>query len=154
MAMFTAAFGACALAGIASFAETSWPPVGTDVLTVQQGDRASYDGERLTLHNARKTLWFSDRPDRLYGDVSGATYVAAWDEGGTFVSDPPNAVLIGEDGGLSEPVVMILESAEETEDGFRYLVTMISGDMPDELDLPALFVDAGERNGSYVGPGG
>jgi hypothetical protein len=45
-----------------------------------------------------KTIFFSDRPDRIVGSANTADFISNWSSGpNNFAADPPNAVLIVDD---------------------------------------------------------
>lgn len=63
------------------------------LLFVQDADGATLNENSLTLTGASEhTGWFSDRPDRMAGQISTADFLSVWDEGdNSFADDPPNA---------------------------------------------------------------
>jgi len=63
------------------------------LLFVQDADGATLNENSLTLTGVSEhTGWFSDRPERLAGQVATAGFVSLWDEGyNSFADDPPNA---------------------------------------------------------------
>ena len=62
---------------------------------VQTAQGIDSDGQTLTLRGITPlTLYFSDRPQRVVGDMFTADFVHLWAVGGnSFETDPPNAVL-------------------------------------------------------------
>src|SRR5512134_3095152 len=74
-----------------------------DFLFVQTAAGMAFDADqnRLTLRGVSPvTLFFSDRPERIAGNMRTSAFVPFWSEGSdSFLSDPPNADLsIVEDG--------------------------------------------------------
>ncbi len=81
-----------------------------DFLFVQTADAMAFDADRnrLTLRDVgTTTLFFSDRPERIAGNMTTAAFVPFWSEGkDSFLSDNPNADLsILENGALKQVVV-------------------------------------------------
>ncbi len=62
---------------------------------VQQATAMQYDGTTLTLQGVSpSTVFFSDRPYRLAGQLPNQSFVDLWNApDGPFASDPPNAAL-------------------------------------------------------------
>jgi hypothetical protein len=62
---------------------------------VQVGDGFTTDGKTLTIKGvAPQTLMFTDRPERMTGDVSTVKFVENWNTGkDDFQADPPNATI-------------------------------------------------------------
>jgi hypothetical protein len=101
------------------------------------------DANRLTLRGVSPvTLFFSDRPERIAGNMSTEKFVPFWSEGtDSFLSDPPNADLsILEDGDLRQIVVELLDPRIEGDD-LHYTVNIISGDMPETGEDVSVFID-------------
>ena len=101
------------------------------------------DQNRLTLRDVSPvTLFFSDRPDRIAGNMETARFVPFWSEGkDSFLSDPPNADLsILEDGKLRQTVVVLHDPVLEGDD-LHYTVQILSGDMPVLGEHASLFID-------------
>jgi hypothetical protein len=145
--LLAAGAGAAALAAVGGRAAAEDGPAdGTaDFLFVQTAERAAFDTDqnRLTLDGVSPvTLFFSDRPDRIAGNMETARFVPFWGEGSdSFLSDPPNAdlsVLI--DGKLHQTVVE-LRDPELDGASLRYTVRILSGDMPVLGEHAALFID-------------
>ena len=68
------------------------------------------DQNRLTLRQLSPvTLFFSDRPERVAGNMKTADFVPFWSDGkDSFLSDPPNAdISILEDGKLRQTVAVL-----------------------------------------------
>lgn len=109
VAMTMAAAAAFATAACPAGAQTGQSPPSADAsgnadfLFVQTARRISFDraANRLTLHDVSPvTLFFSDRPDRIAGNMRTAAFVPFWSQGrDSFLSDPPNADLSILEGG-------------------------------------------------------
>lgn len=133
---------ALAAAG-AALAET--PAEEPDFLFVQTAKGMTYDAaaKRLTLTGVSPvTLFFSDRPERIAGNMRTAHFEDFWKGGkDSFLQDPPNADLsILEDGKLRQTVVVLRDPKLEGED-LHYTVEIVDGDMPAAGAEASLFID-------------
>lgn len=116
-----------------------------DFLFVQTASAVAFtaDENRLVLRGVSPvTLFFSDRPDRIAGNMSTQRFVPFWSEGkDSFLSDPPNAdVSILEKGKLLQSVVVLQDPVLEGDD-LHYTVRILKGDMPVLGDNVSLFID-------------
>jgi hypothetical protein len=116
-----------------------------DFLFVQTAEAMAFDADqnRLTLRDVSPvTLFFSDRPERIAGNMKTAAFVPFWGQGSdSFLSDPPNADLsIVEDGTLRQTVVVLHDPVLEGDD-LHYTVKILDGDMPVLGDAVSLFID-------------
>ncbi len=118
-----------------------------DFLFVQTSNGMAFDAHqnRLTLRGVSPvTLFFTDRPDRIAGNMQTAHFADAfWSEGkDSFLSDPPNADLsvLDDKGKLIQAVVVLRDPVIEGED-LHYTVQIIDGDMPELGDNASLFID-------------
>lgn len=116
-----------------------------DFLFVQTAENMAFDADqnRLTLRGISPvTLFFSDRPERIAGNMKTTAFVPFWSEGkDSFLSDPPNADLsIFEDGKLHQTVVVLRDPVIEDDD-LHYTVQIIEGDMPVLGEEVSLFID-------------
>jgi len=113
-------------------------------LFVQSAHGVSYSDGVLTLKGVSPlTILFSDRPERLAGHMTTASFVPFWsDEGGdSFESDPPNAtlsVLEGEE--VGDAVVELHNPRLEGED-LSYNVKVLEGRVPASAGAASLFID-------------
>lgn len=145
-----AAVAGGAVAGGAAWAEDA-APAGTpgagtaDFLFVQTAKGTAFDADqnRLTLTGVSPvTLFFSDRPERIAGNMQTTAFVPFWSDGkDSFLSDPPNADLsIIEDGALKQVVVVLRDPVLEGED-LHYTVQLVDGEMPVLGAAASLFID-------------
>ncbi len=116
-----------------------------DFLFVQTATGMAFDAgqNRLTLSGVSPvTLFFSDRPERIAGNMATARFVPFWSEGrDSFLSDPPNADLsVLEDGKLRQTVV-VLHDPVLAEGDLHYTVKILEGDMPVVGETVSLFID-------------
>lgn len=125
---------------------------------VQQAGSLAFDGQTMTLSNlAPATIYFSDRPYRISGQVDNATFATFWDTpNGQFVGDPPNAAItvMGANMQGKPPIVVELNSAELDGSDMIYGVRVLSGELPSSASNVALFVDRGERPRRFGSAGG
>ena len=141
--------GASGLAGAllipgAAFAQDA-SGAKADFLFVQTADAMAFDAERnrLTLTGVSPvTLFFSDRPERIAGNMATGAFVPFWSEGAdSFLSDPPNADLsILENGTLRQTVVVLRDPVLEG-DSLHYTVEIVDGEMPVLGEEVSLFID-------------
>jgi hypothetical protein len=146
----TAALATTSLAGPAQAQTTPVPPAGdasgnADFLFVQTARRMSFDraASRLTLHEVSPvTLFFSDRPDRIAGNMRTAAFVPFWSQGrDSFLSDPPNADLSIVEGSELRQVVVVLRDPVLAGGDLSYTVQILSGAMPDAGEEVSVFID-------------
>ena len=83
-----------------------------DFLFVQTAKSVSFDKatSKLTLHDVSSTtLFFSDRPERIAGNMKTSAFVPFWSTGkDSFLSDPPNADISILEAGKLHQVVAVL----------------------------------------------
>ncbi len=137
--------GAAGAAAALSVAGAVAAEENADFLFVQTANGMAFDADqnRLTLRGVSPvTLFFSDRPERVAGNMSTAKFVPFWSEGAdSFLSDPPNADLsIVEDGALRQTVVVLRDPVLEGDD-LHYTVQIIDGEMPVLGAEASLFID-------------
>lgn len=140
----SAALGVALYATGAVAADDASGPMA-DFLFVQTAKEMGFDAHlnRLTLRGVSPvTLFFSDRPERIAGNMKTEAFVPFWSEGtDSFLSDPPNADLsILEDGVLGQTVVELRDPKLEGEN-LHYTVRIIEGDMPELGAEVSLFID-------------
>jgi hypothetical protein len=116
-----------------------------DFLFVQTADAMDFDADqnRLTLRGVSlTTLFFSDRPERIAGNMSTEAFVPFWSEGkDSFLNDPPNAdISILENGTLRQTVAVLDEPVFENGD-LHYTVRIIGGEMPVTGAQVSVFID-------------
>jgi hypothetical protein len=113
----------------------------------------------LTLTDASPTVtYFSNRPERLAGQMSLASLVKDWDR--LYADDPPNAGIqtLGSGNGARAAVVELLEAPSYDAGGtVTYRVRAIDGpeSAPDRVSLRevSLFIDGGLASGDAFGSG-
>ena len=135
--------GALIVPGAASAQDAS--AENADFLFVQTADAMAFDADqnRLTLRDVSPTtLFFSDRPERIAGNMTTESFVPFWSEGkDSFLSDPPNAdISILEKGTLRQTVAVLHDPTLENGD-LHYTVEIIDGDMPVTGENVSVFID-------------
>lgn len=116
-----------------------------DFLFVQTASSLAFDPatSRLTLQGVSPvTLFFSDRPERVAGNMRTATFVPFWSTGkDSFLADPPNADLSILEGEQLRQVVVVLKDPELVGDKLSYTVKVLQGDIPAKADDVSVFID-------------
>ncbi|MGE0628346.1 MAG: hypothetical protein AB7O43_11015 [Hyphomicrobiaceae bacterium] len=116
-----------------------------DFLFVQTANGMTFDPARKTLTLggvSPVTVFFSDRPQRIAGNMQTAHFIPFWSEGkSSFKSDPPNAdVSILEDGRLQQ-VVVVLRNPVLKGDELSYSIEVLKGEMPAKGSNVSVFID-------------
>ena len=135
---------AASLLGAVTFA-TAEEEKQADFLFVQSAKSMKFDPatNKLTLGNVSPmTLFFTDRPERIAGNMKTSAFVPFWSEGkDSFKSDPPNADISIVDGKtMTQTVVELLDPVLDG-DSLSYTVKLIQGDMPAAGTEVAVFID-------------
>ena len=116
-----------------------------DFLFVQTAKGMSFDKStnKLTLDGiSSSTLFFSDRPERIAGNMKTTAFVPFWSKGkDSFLKDPPNADVSILEGDKLQQVVAVLQSPELKGDTLVYSVKVLQGDMPVKGADVSIFID-------------
>ncbi len=116
-----------------------------DFLFVQTADAMTYHAptKKLTLLDVGdSTLFFSDRPERIAGNMKTEAFIPFWSTGkDSFLSDPPNADLSILGNGQLSQVVVVLTNPELTDNQLAYTVDVIDGEMPEKGSHISVFID-------------
>ena len=111
---------------------------------VQTGTGVAYKDGVLTLKDASPmTIFFSDRPERLTGQVRNDLFAKLWDEGkNNFKSDPPNAALAIYNP-QGQPIQAIVTLSNPRLDGknIQYDARVLKGNIPVAGAESTLFID-------------
>ena len=104
-----------------------------------------------------QTLYFSDRPQRVAGNLTMPAYFDEWtNKAGpdNFKNDPPNATLSVYEGSNKENTLAVIEISDPVMEGkdLIYKYKVIEGEMPKVGGATALFIDWIGAGGG-VGPG-
>jgi hypothetical protein len=112
---------------------------------VQTAQGVTSDGKSLTLKGVTpSTLYFSDRPKRIVGHMSTASFVELWSEGhNSFEEDPPNAVLAFLEPGdeVPEDAVVVIQEPRLEDGHLTYSIESLEGTPPKEAGPVTLFID-------------
>lgn len=116
-----------------------------DFLFVQTANAMTFDqtGSKLTLRGVGAiTLFFSDRPERIAGNMNTTAFVPFWNTGkDSFLSDPPNADLSILEANALRQVVVVLAKPELNQQDLTYTVKVLSGEMPEKGSEVSVFID-------------
>jgi hypothetical protein len=98
---------------------------------------------KLTLTGVSPvTVFFSDRPERIAGNMRTKAFVPFWSKGkDSFLSDPPNADLSILEGDTVQQVVVVLQDPVLKGDSLTYTVKVLEGSMPAKGAEASLFID-------------
>lgn len=140
--------GAGALAALAAgsaMTARAEDTASADFLFVQTADSMAFDADTSTLTLAGVspvTLFFSDRPERIAGNMSTTKFIPFWSEGkDSFLSDPPNADLSIMENGTLRQTVVVLRDPKLEGDRLTYQVTIVEGEMPVTGAEVSVFID-------------
>jgi hypothetical protein len=116
-----------------------------DFLFVQNASAMRFDkaASKLTLEGiGATTLFFSDRPERIAGNMNTTAFVPFWSKGkDSFLSDPPNADLSILEADKLRQVVVILENPDLKDNDLSYTVKVVDGEMPETGSEVSVFID-------------
>jgi hypothetical protein len=120
-------------------------------LLVQTATSVSYDGKILTLKGISPgTAMFSDRPQRMTGNVSTQALVDEWNKGQrNFEKVPPNANLSMLVDGKEQNTIVELTNPKLTGDTLTYNARLLDGEPPKTAGAATLLIDWWE--GPYGG---
>ncbi|MDM0014432.1 hypothetical protein QTH87_18470 [Variovorax sp. J22P168] len=120
-------------------------PSFADFLFVQTADSVSYDKTtgKLALRDVSPvTLFFSDRPERIAGNMSTSAFAPFWTQGAqSFLADAPSADISIVEGQKLRQVVALLRSPVLTGSTLTYTARIIKGTMPAKGTDVSLFID-------------
>jgi hypothetical protein len=140
------AFAATIAAGESAWAQNAQDSAKTaDFLFVQTAKSMAFDkaGSKLTLEGVSPvTLFFTDRPERIAGNMKTTTFVPFWSKGkDSFLSDPPNADVSVLEGEQLRQVVVVLRDPALQGDSLIYTVKVLQGEMPAKAADVSVFID-------------
>ena len=118
------------------------PATKVELLFVQNAASGTFDGKTLTLKGVGPTLFFSDRPDRIAGQLSTSDFVGHWTKGAdNFAASPPNATLSVFGAKEVSSVVVVLTSPKLDRNTLSYTVKILEGKLPASFKESSLFID-------------
>jgi OmpA family len=158
--MYALLGGAVVLAGCAASQTPGAAADGSQVqlMYVQSAEDLRVDAAKSTLRLVKvnqQTLYFSDRPQRVTGNLKMADYLKTWKEGrDNFSADPPNATLSVYEPGNADPTLVVVTLMKPVVDGadLLYSYKVLEGKMPANGGATSLFIDWYGVGGG-VGPG-
>ena len=97
----------------------------------------------LTLSGVSSvTIFFTDRPERIAGNMKTARFVPFWNEGkDSFKSNPPNADISIIDGADLKQIIVELQDPVLNGEDLTYTVKVLQGDMPAKGADVSVFID-------------
>ncbi len=136
----SAALAASVVQGKAAFAQDK----SADFLFVQNAQSMTYASGKLTLKGVSPvTVFFSDRPERIAGNMATRVFVPFWSDGkDSFAKDNPNANLsVLEEGKAVADIVVTLANPVLKGNDLSYDVKILEGTMPAKGGPVSLFID-------------
>ncbi len=127
----------------ASSATGTFEAPAADWLFVQNAQAVTFDGHTMTLQGVTpQTVMFTDRPQRMSGDISTTAFTKTWTEGkDNFQKDPPNATLSVVVDGKEQTAVVELSNPRLAGNDLTYDVRVLNGDVPQKGGSATLFID-------------
>jgi len=117
-------------------------------LNVQTAPSIGFKDGTLTLKSVHcKTVYFSDRPERVAGWMPTEEILDHWVDGGedSFKAVPPNADVSMFDGKEFHECVVVLSNPRLEEGDLLYDVKTLAGELPAKGGPTTMFIDAGHR---------
>jgi hypothetical protein len=101
------------------------------------------DGVLTLKEPALMTLFFSDRPERLTGQLRNDLFAKLWNEGSnSFKDNPPNAALsIFDPGGQPVQAILVLSNPRLDGRDILYDARVLEGRVPAQGSESTLFID-------------
>jgi hypothetical protein len=88
------------------------------------------------------TVFFSDRPQRIAGNMPTSAFIPFWKDGkDSFLKDPPNANLSIFGGGKVTDVVVVLRDPVLTGEDLSYDIKILQGEPPPAAGPVSVFID-------------
>src|SRR5271165_11019 len=140
--MFAASLVSAKMAAAAAGTESGQ---NADFLFVQTSKSVHFDSAngKLTLDSVSPvTTFFSDRPERIAGNMRTADFVPFWSDGkNSFLSDPPNADISILEGSTLHQIIAVLRDPVLQGNSLNYTVKLLSGDVPAAGADVSVFID-------------
>ncbi len=143
----TAAVAASSLASLKAAVAQPTPeaPKEADFLFVQSAKGMTFNKttNKLTLTGVSPvTVFFTDRPERIAGNMKTAAFIPFWSEGrDSFKSNPPNADVSIVEGKSLKQIVVVLEDPVLRGGNLTYTVRVLEGTMPAKGADVSVFID-------------
>jgi hypothetical protein len=142
--LFAVSLGAASVSLVA--AQTKAPPNSPQVLFVQTAKKVAFKDGTLTLEDVSPaTAFFSERPNRIVGQIRNDLFLKQWTEGkNSFKGDPPNAFLtVFNEGNRPTGVTVVLTNPRAAGKNFQYDARILKGNPPAAGMESTLFIDGG-----------
>jgi hypothetical protein len=150
---------AAASVALALASPAATQPKATQVQFVQTASGVAFKDGVLTLKDVSPmTVFFSDRPERLTGQVRNDLFAKLWSEGrNSFKSDPPNAAIsVFNSQGQPAQAVVTLSNPRLDGRNIQYDAHVLTGAVPPAGAESTLFIDgygtpcnSGQNNPAY-----
>jgi len=143
----TAAIAASSLASLKAAVAQPTPeaPKEADFLFVQSAKGMTFNKatNKLTLTGVSPvTVFFTDRPERIAGNMKTTAFIPFWSEGkDSFKSNPPNADVSIVEGKSLKQIVVVLEDPVLKGGNLTYTVKVLEGTMPAKGADVSVFID-------------
>jgi hypothetical protein len=127
-------------------AQTKAPPNAPQYLFVQTAKNVAFKDGVLTLQDVSPvTAFFSERPDRIVGQVRNDLFFKQWNDGkNSFKSDPPNAFLaVFNEGARPAGATVALSNPRVAGNNLQYDARILTGTPPANAIESSLFIDGG-----------
>jgi len=127
-------------------AQSKAPPKNVQYLFVQTAKNVAFKDGVLTLQDVSPvTAFFSDRPDRIVGQVRNDLFLEQWADGkNSFKSDPPNAFLtVFNEGTRPAGAIVVLSNPRLAGNNLQYDARILTGTPPATGIESTLFIDGG-----------
>jgi hypothetical protein len=134
----------CAIALHLAAAQPKAPPKAPELLFVQTAKNLAYKDGVLTLQDVSPvTAFFSDRPQRIVGQVRNDLFLKQWSEGkNSFRTDPPNAdISVFSPGARPTGAVVVLSNPRLEGKNLLYDVRSLKGTLPANGTETTVFID-------------
>ena len=115
-----------------------------DFLFVHSAEETTLADGRLSLGGVgASTINFSDRPERIAGQLPTDEFVANWGHGGdeSFEADPPNATVSILSGPEPQEIVVVLSSPRLEGGTLSYDAQVLEGNEAAAGEASAVFID-------------
>jgi hypothetical protein len=116
-----------------------------EFLFVQSAKSLTFDkaANKVTLEGiSPATIFFSDRPERIAGNMTTKAFIPFWSKGkDSFASNPPNADISILEADQLRQVVAVLQDPQLQGDNLSYTVKILQGDMPAKGNDISVFTD-------------
>jgi hypothetical protein len=113
-------------------------------LFIQTADEAQIlNNTTIVMPVTRKIFAFTDRPDRKHAYMTGAQFASLWDEGASFKTVPPSAVLTWVEGETVKEAEGVITGARSDGNSITYTHNLVTADArpSGELKTVSLFID-------------